>query len=266
MNKKIILLDPNRTFAGKPIGNYNPNNDAFNKRKPNPDPLPDLKGKIDWSKLDLSKVFTMATKENGLTMWDAIERANKEGYIIIPNQVHDRMLVETDFFKTPGIKEGYPAWTGTLVIYTNPDTPFNDNVIYNWEHDNVFYSISINIPEIYKGKVNSALVIEHPNFNILSLGNNSYEIKLNKNIFLFENFPRKSGQYRQDKQFRILIVEKSETEDKNIIVLQRIESNYIGTLVRSSLGIAGRNVYAIDKPSDFFGVHVIKKEDIPFSD
>ncbi len=274
MTRKIILIDPNRTFAGKPIGNYNPNNDAFNKRKPNPDPLPDLKGKIDWSKLDLSKVFTMATKENGLTMWDAIERADNAAYIIIPNQVHDRMLVELDFFKTPGIEEGYATRTGTLVIYTKPDTPFSNALTYSWEDSSskTTYSINVDIPEKFIGKVNSALVIEHPDFDIIQLENNSYEIKAKEEkLFLLENFPKENGNYKYDEQFRIPIGKKLEDLDNTTRYLRRVVGDYIGSACRgyygfNGFGDGGQNVFLGYRPSGGRGVHVIKKEDIPFSD
>ncbi len=267
MARQKPLFDSKRKILGQSIIGYTPNNDAFNKRKPNPDPL-DLNRKIDWSKLDLSKIETMATSTQGLTAWDAIIKAKQEGKIIIPNQVHDRMLVETNFYETPGIKEGYWSWTGTLVIYTKPNTSFNDKLVYNTaDNVNVHYSFIVDIPQQYIGKINSALIINHSDFDILSLGNNQYKLQLNENIFLLENFPKQTENwYNYDKQFRIPIGEPIKNQDNFMRYLWKVNSNYIGLLVRGFIYNRLKFVDASSEPSDRFGVHVIKKEDIPFSD
>ena len=262
-----IIIDPKRHFCGKPLGVYDPNNDAFRKYKERTDNLPPIgKGKIDWSKLDLSEVETMMTRSAGVPIWDALAKAKERGKIIVPNSVHDRMLVETNHWGTPGIKAGYSAWTGTAIIYEKPDTPFGDSVVYSWECDKVNYSITFNIPEQFRGKANCALVVEHPDFELVSLGNNSYELKADeKSISLLENFPKETQKwYHYDERFRIPVGEPLNVQqaDNTVRYLWRIAGSYIGLLVRC-LDVGGRQGVDVYRPSNALGVHVISREAAP---
>ncbi len=246
MSKKIILLDPNRTFAGKPIGNYNPNNDAFNKRKPNPDPL-DLNKKIDWSKL-INKLGSF----HSLNLFELIENANKADYIIVPNSCHDFILTDPNLviFQNSCVQTAYPAWTGTLVIYNPPDVPFADKLVYSSKDpiSKVTYSLNIDIPEKFIGKQNCVLVIEHPDFDIIQLKNNSYKIKANEEkLCLLENFPKEEGWYHTDPKFIIPTGEKIPLSleiirlDRNRRHLIRSPLEYIGLLARGPYITASLN-------------------------
>jgi hypothetical protein len=272
---RSIKIDPKRHCCGKPLGVYDPNNDAFKKYKGPTETPPSGIGKIDWSRLDLNKVETMVTQSNGVAQWDALIKAKEQGKIIIPNQVHDRMLVETEHYKKDDIKAGYAARTGTMIIYESPDKAFGESIVFSWEHDNVNYSITFSIPEKFRGKTNCALVIEHPDFELVSLGDNNYELKVadGKSISLLVNFPKEGGGkgYEYDEKTRIPSGTSADEltqllgaapPQERIRYLYRVAGSYIGLLARSYDVIGWRQgVYAIDGPSDALGVHVIGPEE-----
>ena len=270
--KRKPLLDPNRHFNGKPLGVWvekpkqdpKPGTQDPKPAKPSlPAPATEPISRIDWSKLDLDQVETMITRANGVPAWEAIEQANKEGKIIIPNCVHDRMLVETDHWQKPEIKAGYWAWTGTGIVYEAPGKAFGEAVAFAWQDKNVDYSVSFSVPKRFQGKRNCALVVEHPDFVFVPKSNNRFEMKVkNENlVHLVENFPKEDGWYNQDERFRIPVGNQVDSSDSNARHLWRInDDSYVGLLARDFGIIVGFNrqgVYAYKRLSDRLGVHVI---------
>ena len=267
--KRKPLLDPNRHFNGKPLGVW-VEKPKPGTQDPKPAPKPGKKpplteplARIDWPKLDLDKVETFITNANGVPAWEAVEQANKEGKIIIPNCVHDRMLMETDHWQKPEIKAGYWAWTGTGVVYEAPGKQFGGRVVFNWQDENVKYSVSFSVPKQFQGKKDSVLVVEHPDFVFVPKGNNRFELKVKDEnlVQLVENFPVKNGWYSYDERFRIPVGNPAESSDSNARHLWRIDGNsYVGLLARCFYYIKGdyrQNVYANRRLSDRLGVHII---------
>ncbi|MBS3068280.1 hypothetical protein J4450_06245 [Candidatus Micrarchaeota archaeon] len=132
-----------------------------------------------------------------LNFFEALALAQREGKLIVPNDIHDRILTETkdgEYFE-----QNYkvPVWTGTLVMYERPNISFGDKLVIGWEHGKDGYSVLFTVPEQFRGKTNCALAIVHPDFDILDLGNKRYKIKLVKgaNIHLIENFPKVGGSW-----------------------------------------------------------------------
>jgi len=239
------------------------------KKKPAEEPARGINSerqnaRIDWSKLDLEKVETLVTDENGVPAWEAIERANKEGKIIIPNCVHDRMLVETEHWEKTEIKAGYSAWTGTGVIYESPDKPFGDRVVFGWKDKQLQYSVSFSVPKQFQGKRDSVLVVEHPDFVFETTGRYQFRLKVRDEnlIHLLENFPKENKFYHYDERFRIPIGKKLDGQQVNdsMKYLWRVESaSYVGLLARGYLGVDMRQIVDASKGlSDRLGVHTIE--------
>jgi hypothetical protein len=185
---------------------------------------------------------------NDLNVFEALALAKKEGKILVPNYVHDRILTET--------KERYSAWTGTCVIYEAPDKPFGEKVVYRWEdYNGIGYSIRLAVPEHLRGKTNCALVIEHPDFGIVVMGNSTYELEADeKTIALIENFPKESGKWHEfDERFRIP-VGSQKRKNKSLRRLWRLDDSYLGPVAR---GFYDRRVaFLIYGPSVGYGVAV----------
>ena len=156
------------------------------------------------------KVSQLIEFHKGLTFFEALALAKQEGKLIVPNDVHDRILTETK--DEIYLRQNYPVRTGTFIISEAPDKPFRKNVVCSWDDNKVVYSISFKVPKQFRGKTNCALVVEHPDFELIDrelgdlpkgqtdLGNNRYEIRVSDeaNIHQIEQFPKIEGWYLTD--------------------------------------------------------------------
>ncbi len=194
-----------------------------------------------------------------LNLFQALALAKREGKLIVPNDVHDRILTETKDMKL--LKQLYGAWvrTGTLVIYEKPDKPFGKKVNSGWEdNNNLKYSISFQVPKQFRGKVNCALVIEHPDFELISLGNNKYEIKTidDSNIYLVQNFAKINCCWHLT-EHGIPVGEEVDRSTNDSRYLLRGDIAYLGPVARvcGYIGVVSwRDVDLNDGPSNRYGV------------
>ncbi len=154
----------------------------------------------------------------GLNFFQALALAKREGRLIVPNDVHDRILNETEL--------RYRTWTGTLVIYETPYTQFGEQIVF----DNMRFFI----PKKFRGKINCALLIEHPDFELVNLGGNKYELKAvdEANINLIEDFPVTYGEHKLDKIFGIPIGHRLNCGDNSTRWFLRSNNEGIYFLVR----------------------------------
>ena len=200
-----------------------------------------------------------------LTVFEALALAQREGKLIVPNDVHDRILTETGDEKY--LRENYPVWTGTLIIYEAlsagpknadnichdsrdkaPDKPFGKEVVFSWKDDkDVEYSISFKVPKQFRGKRNCALVVEHPDFELISLGNNHYELKVDiQNVHQIEQFPRRDGWYVPDAETMIPQGNEVKESSDSRYILRLNNSSYLGPVARGFslmrfVGLSGRS-------------------------
>jgi hypothetical protein len=188
----------------------------------------------------------------GLNAFEALELAKKQGKVIVPNDVHDRIFTETD--------KVYRAWTGTAVIYEKPDAPFKDKVVYAWKHGGMQYFVTFNVPQQFIGKTNCALVVEHPDFDLVSLGDNNFRLKADEgSLNLIEHFPKETHMwYAYDKKFRIPTGNPRNAEESRRR-LWRTDGEHVGLVARVNdynLGYGREDVGLNGWPSLGFGVAV----------
>jgi len=201
-------------------------------------------------------VMNMITFYNGLNAFEALALANREGALIVPNVIHDRILNETrnlDFFRN------YSVWTGTMIIYESPGKVFEETLVHVWNHNDVQYSISFNIPDKFRGNEGCALVVEHPDFDLVHIGNNHYELKVaDENlIHLVDHFPSGGGEWcRCEELFGIPIGSSIFDSDKRHLF--RMSNSHIGFVVRAGGVYGRRDVGANCGASGERGVAVIK--------
>ena len=195
-----------------------------------------------------------------LNFFEALALAKQEGRLIVPNDVHDRILTKLTGRKDQKyLEENYPVWTGTLVIYEKPDTPFGEQV--------VFQGITFIFPEHFRGKRNCVLVVEHPDFDLVDLGHNHYELKVSdEKIHLIENFseakltltgniltgidPEKDYNYYNPHAEIKLPQGEPVAESKESRCVWRIDSAYLGPLVqcfRGSVVLSFLDLYRSNK-------------------
>ena len=207
----------------------------------------DVRGlKIDGTELDRLRARRQMLREmdpeqalqviefrRDLNFLQALALAKQEGSLIVPNDVHDRILTET--IDEQYLRQNYPVWTGTLVIYEKPNAPFGEKVVLNSRVHQLNYSISFAVPEQFQGKTNCALVVEHPDFELINLKDNRYKIKLleGASINLIENFPTHSQRwYNTDPETKIPIGEPVRKSEKDARYLCRLDGHYLGPVAR----------------------------------
>ena len=188
-----------------------------------------------------------------LTVFEALALAQKEGRLIIPNDIHDGILTKID--DRTFINQNYPVWTGTFVIYEAPDKKLGKNVIFSWKDNKVEYSISFEVPKKFRGKSNCALVVEHPDFDLIDLGNNKYELKItDEKVHQIQDFPKSDGWYMPNAETGIPHGEAVKGSSDSRYLWRLEDSSYLGPVARVSYG---RDVYLYYWPSNGLGVALV---------
>ncbi len=182
--------------------------------------------------MDPEKVKQVIEFHKDLNFFQALEVAKRESKLIVPNSVHDGILAETK--DQEYLEENYPVWTGTLIIYKAPSKPFGEKVVFSWKDVNdLKSSISFTVPKQFRGKKNCALVIEHPDFELVKLRNNRYELRVSdERIHQIEDFPRESGKWYLLHPETKIPQGEPVVESKDARYLWRDNSSYIGSLAR----------------------------------
>ncbi len=193
--------------------------------------------------LDPEKAKTVIEFTGRINFFEAVALAKREVRLLVPNIVHDKILTETE--DKDQLRSLYSNVTssGTLVIYESPNTPFKDEVTFEWEdYYKKHYSISFIVPELFRGKVNCVLVVEHPDFDIIDFGNGNYKLKADdSNVFLLQDFPKTSGDWSMfDEMFRVPVGTSFHINQLYVMAnrdsmrqLHRSECPFIGPLSRA---------------------------------
>ncbi len=254
-------------------------NDSFRRFKPEPSHevrQADLHGQslVQQAKrtremlrsMDPETVKQLTEVRMGLPFFQALALAKQEGKIIAPNFVHDRILTETKDEKY--LEQNYSVWTGTLAIYEAPDKPFGKEVVSYWKYNyDVEYSISFKVPKQFQGKTNCALVIEHPDFELINIGNNNYELRVDEqSVRLIQNFPKKDGWYIPHSETKIPHGKKVEQGPDSRYLWRIADSSFIGPLFREFIhfgGFGGWDIGAYYRFCVAFGVHMVPLTAMP---
>ena len=119
------------------------------------------------------QVLQMIEVHKDLEFVDALELAKRENKIIIPNYAAAKIL-EILRYQENDPRPSFMLWSGTLIIYEKPDEPFEDKIVFTWQHASIYYTIVFDIPEQFRGKRNCALVVEHPDFVLTKIDDNHF--------------------------------------------------------------------------------------------
>ncbi len=146
-----------------------------------------------------------------MSIFEALDLARREGRIIVPNDVH--VAIAARARKTAS---GYWAtWTGTFIAYEAPDVPLGDRILGGWMAlvgaRVEGFEIGFDVPAEFRGKTNCALVVEHPDFELVDLGGNRFEVRpLEGSVSLVEVFPAENNVYYEcDARFGIPVGARS---------------------------------------------------------
>jgi hypothetical protein len=160
-----------------------------------------------------------------LNVFEALDLAKKENKLMVPNDVIDRILNETI--------ARLDVWTGTVVIYQEAGKAFEKWI----EYENILF----NVPIGFRDKKDCAIVVEHPDFDVVGSAD-TYELKIPNEhcLHLLENFPVKDHEwYDMDERFRI--PEGMPPKISDLRILFRNEGCYIGPVSRGNFDDLGYN-------------------------
>ncbi len=196
----------------------------------------------------------------GFTFFEAVELARRENKIIVPNLVHDKILrkiKDEDF-----LREVYSYYlrTGTVIIFEERHKPFLEQVVFTWKPYKTDKHLIFDVPEQFRGLSNCALVVEHPDFDLVNLGNDRYELKVTdmNSIHLINDLPDFGDHWSHeyDRRFRVPCGKALYSNDyASGMVLGRSFSSQIDCIRRSMKGgvgnyvgrkVANANFYNID--------------------
>ncbi|MEW6035719.1 MAG: hypothetical protein AB1529_03845 [Candidatus Micrarchaeota archaeon] len=193
----------------------------------------------------------------GLNVFEALALAKKEGALIVPNYVHDRILTESE---DKAFVRNCAVWTGTAVIHEAKGKAFGETAVFRWNYaDAAQHAISFVVPAAFRGKKDCALVVEHPDFDFISLGSRSYGLRVSDEgrIHLLKNFPREYGWYHYDEKSRIPAGDQVRAGGR---YLRRNNGSYLGLVARGDWGGDGngRDVLLGAEPSVGIRVAVVR--------
>jgi hypothetical protein len=121
--------------------------------------------------------------------------------------------------KLPGVR------SGTGIFYIAPGEAIGSQIRY---HDLVF-----DVPRVYRGLRNVALIIEHPDFRIKKIGD--LFVATGHAIGVTKNFPAADGWYLTDR-FGIPQGERTSQDNPEARYLWRAKEGYGGAVVRGNDG------------------------------
>ncbi|NYZ73658.1 hypothetical protein H0O00_00790 [Candidatus Micrarchaeota archaeon] len=180
----------------------------------------------------------------GLNVFQALELAKKQGKLIVPNDVHDRILTETD--------AKYTVWTGTMTVYEEQGTPFGKAVEYTDRKTRI--RLVFPVPDEFIGVKNGLLVVEHPDFTLEADGNN--RIVRAVNVSLVKDFPTEDGWHLTDPAHDIPFGRKTDSSNPDARLLWRARKKRVRLVTRGAGygGCGGKVVDVHGSLSGAFGV------------
>lgn len=189
---------------------------------------------------NLKNIQILAAYKQRLNFISALKSANEQKFTIAPNTDLDLLLNDSKYSKIfEKMKNGFPAVSGTLIIYAGINQPLPAEIIY----ENLIFQV----PEKFQGKLNCALAINHgfdvfgnpfidaiENTNAAGRPDGTYTIKCDENMLkLIENFPKFSGSYNHvESDFGIPI--------SAIVISPTPNSGYFSRSIIAFIGLLAR--------------------------
>ena len=221
------------------------------KKKPAEEPARDTKP--DDKRIQSSSLEVFIPSKPGVTMEEALAKAEAEKRVIASNRRLDQALVGSDEWES--IRDVFACWTGTMSAYEEVGKPFGEVVEYVDDQTKLKYLFVV--PQNYRGKTDCILVAEHPDYSLEIKGND--RIVRAAVVDLIERFPAETQKwYLADPKHGIPFGEQVDSSDSNARYLWRIEKR-VGPVARSYdyyYGDNRRYVLLDDWPSGGLGVAV----------
>lgn len=120
---------------------------------------------------------------DNMSFFDALGYADSQGKVIAPNICVNKLFRD----------RSSEMWTGTAIVSEIPGKPFGNRVTFatsgTWDNP---YTLSFEVPDDFSGRENCAIIMEHPDFRIVKLGEAEYFLEADrKDMAIIEGYPAK---------------------------------------------------------------------------
>ena len=210
----------------------------------------------------------LVTRSNGVSFDKAFQTAKKQKARILSNKELDRVLVETDTWKS--VKDAFAAWSGTMTAYAEPGKKLGSAVEYQDPESKINWIFPV--PAGYQRLKNAILVAEHPDYELVKEKEDRIVVNVPKDkIIVVENIPTENGAYAYDEKTRVPINQKMECSENNAHrhfyrIDKRVGPVGRGGNILFHFYYYGRDVdfgFGDDRPSDRLGVLVAAEAAAP---
>ena len=212
------------------------------------------------------RVFIEA--KNGIPADEVFSKAFAAGVIVAPNKELSRVLVGSDEWTE--IRTAFPCWSGTMTGYVLPDKTFREGgeelrsiggdyryaIIYTDGKTGIRHIFPI--PRKYEDEKDAILVTEHPDFRIVTDGND--RIVQSAFVDIVRGFPATNNWYLGD-SYDIPCGNVTESSNQAARYLYR-EAKRVGPVARVYDYCDDdyrRDVGLCCRPSDGLGVAVVEE-------
>ena len=165
-------------------------------------------GKLKERIAEFARMFEKNHIRKPMNMIETLMLSRQEGNTIISSREFD-FLPDAVNEATGSIK----MWTGTLIVIQREGRQFGEQITTSSDLYNPF-NLHFTVPKEHRDKTGGCMVLEHPDFEFLLVGSDTYQvIPMNGIPQYVPGFPVGGGVFRFEREFGLPIGEKTTEMD-----------------------------------------------------
>jgi len=173
-------------------------------------------GKLKERIAEFARMFEKKNIRKPMNMIDTLMLSRQEGNTIISSREFD-FLPDAVNEATGSIK----MWTGTLIVIQREGRQFGEQITTSSDTYNPF-NLHFTVPKEHRDKTGGCMVLEHPDFEFLLVGLDTYQvIPMNGIPQYVPGFPVGGGVFRFEREFGLPIGEKTTELDIQTFMASR---------------------------------------------
>jgi len=214
---------------------------------------------IPQKQIDPKDIRILVDPRAGLSFEKMFFLAKEKNERILSNKEVDRILLEPgvmcNAYGRDYLSQVAPLWTGTVLAYARPGRRLGQLIEYEDSKSKIRWMFPV--PVGCRELKDSALVVEHPDYDLFNAGSRIVVNALDKDINVIENFPRDYGWYRADEKTAIPVKMKSVSE--TISWMKQCLSS--PNSMKVTFPKERRRLFMWDHTSRFFGRHLYRADE-----
>ena len=172
-------------------------------------------GKLKRRIAEFARMFEPKHIRKPMNMMETLKEAKQEGKVIVSNREFDLFPDAID-----GATGSIKIWTGTLIIAQREGRRFGEQITTSSDLYNPF-NFHFVVPKALRDKIGGCIVLEHPDFEFLLVGPNTYQVIPSGTPQYLPGFPNSSGLFRFEGELGLPIGEKTKENDVQTLLKTR---------------------------------------------